>query len=91
MPRGHAGERLTISRHLLEGDALFVRHEGREVRLHPVDLLANAHARRARPHRTEPTPQAAPQKTAAALAFEAAFSPLVGPDGGYPEGEDDHD
>lgn len=91
VPRGHAGERLTISRHLLEGDALFVLHEGREVRLHPVDLLANAHARRARPHRTETTPQAAPQKTAAALAFEAAFSPLVGPDGGYPEGEDDHD
>ena len=91
VPRGHAGEHLPISRHLLEGDALFVRHEGREVQLHPVDLLANAHARRARPHRGEPTPQTAPPKTAATLAFEAAFSPLVGPDGGYPEGEDDHD
>jgi len=91
VPRGHAGERITISRRLLEGDALSVLHEGKEVRLHPVDLLANAQARRARPHRTETTPQAAPQKTAATLAFEAAFSPLVGPDGGYSEGEDDHD
>lgn len=91
VPRGHAGEHLTIHRHLLAGNALTVLHEGREVRLHPVDLLANAHARRARPHRSEPTPQATPPKTAATLAFEADFKPLVGPDGGYPEGEDDHD
>ena len=87
VPVGHAGERLTIQRHLLAGDALFVLHEGRQVQIHPVDLVANAHARRARPRSPESTP-VVPPKTAAALAFEADFPPLVGPDGGYPEGDD---
>lgn len=91
VPRGHARQRLTIHRHLLQDDALFVFHEGREVRLHTVDLAANAHTRRARPHKTKAVPQdTPPSKTAATLAFEGAFSPLVGSDGGYPEG-DDHD
>jgi hypothetical protein len=87
VPVGPAGERLTIQRHLLAGDALFVLHEGRQVQIHPVDLVANAHARRARPHSPESTP-VVPPKTAATLAFEADFPPLVGPDGGYPEGDD---
>lgn len=88
VPVGHAGQRLTLQRHILAGDALFVLHQGRQVQIHPVDLVANAHARRARPREPESTAPAAPPKTAASLAFQGDFPPLVGPDGGYPEGDD---
>lgn len=91
VPRGHAGERLLVHHQLLDRTVL-VQHEGRFVRLHPVDLAANAVARRARVG----TPQSAeipapgepgglpPARSAATLAFERDFGPLVGPDGGFP-------
>jgi putative transposase len=90
VPRGHAGERLLVHHQLLDG-AVLVQHEGRFVRLHPVDLAANAAARRARPR---PPPDASPApgqpggpppaRSAATLAFARDFGPLVGPDGGFP-------
>ncbi|MCU0691167.1 MAG: hypothetical protein MUF54_07195 [Polyangiaceae bacterium] len=88
VPRGHSGTDIDVYRHLLEGNALSVLHEGREVRLHKVDLTANAYARRARPRPPEPQPATAPT-TAAERGFQSHFPPLVGEDGGYPEGDDE--
>ncbi len=85
MPRGHAGTEIAVGRHLLTG-ALSVVHDGKLVTLAPVDLAANAVARRAVPPAPAPAPnddEAAP-RTAAQLAFARAFAPVVGPDGGFP-------
>ena len=90
VPRGHAGQRLLVHHQLLDG-AVLVQHEERFVRLHPVDLAANAVARRARvgtPPGDKPVPGEPggppPARSAATLAFERDFGPLVGPDGGFP-------
>jgi transposase InsO family protein len=82
VPRGYAGQRLTITRHLLQDDALSIVHHGRRVRLHPVDLTANAYDRRGRGP-AAPEPPSAPPRTAAQMAFDDHFAPLVDGDGGY--------
>jgi transposase InsO family protein len=88
VPRGHARSKITVTRHLLQQNRLSILHEGRVVFLHPVDLEANAYARRARLDARPPEP-AAPPTTAAHRAFQADFDPIVGPDGSYPKGDDD--
>jgi len=88
LPRGHARQRITVTRHLLQQNRLTILHEGHEVTVRPVDLEANAYDRRARPKCAPPEPSA-PPTTAAQRAFRADFDPIVGPDGSYPEG--DHD
>ncbi len=88
VPRGHAGTKISLSRHLLQANRLSILHEGRDVTLQPVDLEANAYARRARPDPSPPN-SATPPTTAAHRAFQADFDPIVGPDGSYPEGDDD--
>jgi hypothetical protein len=55
------------------------------LRIHPVDLAANAHARRASSHdvpeeTTHPLPP-----SAADLAYQRDFRPVVDPDGGFPD------
>lgn len=88
LPRGHARDRITLTRHLLQHNRLSILHEGRELTLRPVDLEANAYDRRARPETATPQPTA-PPTTAAQRAFRADFAPIVAPDGSYPEGEQD--
>ncbi len=82
VPRGHAGTRVDVYERFLDDDGLFVVHEGRWVRIHPVDLQANAVSGRARrsdaPETTGPLPP-----TSAELAYAKAFGPIVGPDGGF--------
>jgi hypothetical protein len=91
-PRGLARQRVLVHRRLLEGPDdiaprhLSVLHDGRLVRLHRVDLAANARARRGTP-RDEGADTVAPVKTAATVAFERDFAPLVGPDGGFTDKE----
>lgn len=87
VPRGYAGSRITVTRHLLDHDRLTIVHHGREVTLKPVDLTANAYARRAAKV-TEPDPQT-PVASAAAVAFEEDLGPIVSADGDFPKGEDD--
>ena len=92
VPIGHAGERITLHRHLLDGDRLSMIHRGHRVFLQGVDLTRNAFDRRA----SGSTPPSAPAptdppKTAADLAFSQDFESLVGPDGGFPEGDPDDD
>jgi hypothetical protein len=87
VPRGYAGTRVVLYRHLLEG-ALSLLHEERLLALAPVDLHANARAPRARPPR-KTTRDPVPAKTAAQLAFERELGPVVAPDGGFTEPQED--
>lgn len=79
MPRGHAGTSVVVYRHVLDA-TLSVLHEGEMVRLHPVDLAANAIARRGIP--AVPPEPATPPVTAAQIAFARDYAPLVDADGG---------
>lgn len=92
VPRGHAGQKLVVQRHVLDG-TVSIQHDGRLVQLHPVDRVANATAGRARGRNTteqEPTPILPP--TAAELMWRKDFAPVVGPDGGcLPQRPDDND
>ncbi len=82
LPRGHAGTKVQLWRRLLTGE-LLVLHDGRLVQLHPVDLARNATDRRARPAAPAPNDDQGTPQTAAKLAFDRDFGPVVGPDGGY--------
>ena len=84
-PRGLARHRVQVRREVLTGH-LSVLHDGRVVRLHPVDLAHNARDRRGLPE-PDDLPAGAPPKTAAALAFERDHRPVVGPDGGFTDTE----
>jgi transposase InsO family protein len=83
MPRGYAGQRVVVRERLLDGTLAFL-HQGRLMDLHPVDLAANAHARRAGRDAEEDVQHPLP-KSAADLAFERDFGPVLDPDGGLPE------
>lgn len=82
IPRGHAGEKLLVHRHLLD-NTLSVLHDGRLVDIHPVDLHANASARRARARARDNDTQNPLPPSAADLAFERDFLPVVDSDGGF--------
>jgi transposase InsO family protein len=96
VPRGHAGERATLYRRLLERteqqDALYIRHRGELVRLHPVDLAFNATSGRARPEKARRRHRpAVPAKSASTLDFEKTFRSMLEADGGYPDhGDNDN-
>jgi transposase InsO family protein len=93
VPRGHGGERLSIYRRLLERtseqDAVYIHHKGRMVRLHPVDLAFNATSGRARRHNNVNEVVPVPAKSASTLDFERTYRSMLGPDGGYPDTEED--
>ncbi len=82
MPFGYARQSITLIHKLLEGTIHFL-HQGRYMQLHPVDPIANARLRRARTHPPTEQPQSPPSKSAADMAFERTYKPLVGSDGGY--------
>lgn len=84
MPRGTAGRTVTLFQRVL-GDQVFVEHDGRRVRLHPVDAEANARsprARRADAAKADEAASSPPSGSAAELSFRERFPPLVGDDGG---------
>ncbi|MCP3980170.1 MAG: transposase [bacterium] len=81
LPKGHAGRIVMLRRRLLDGTIGFL-HDGRVIDLHHVDLAANARARRARPGEQDDQPEPMPRKSAADLAFEHDFGPVVSDDGG---------
>jgi len=80
MPRGYAGHTVLVRRRLLDGGIGFL-HEGKLIDLHPVDLAANARAARARVKSSDDPPKPMPKKSAADLAFQRDFGPVVGDDG----------
>ncbi len=81
VPRGHAGTRMLLHRHLLEGSLSLV-HDGALVRLAPLDVHANARDRRAKTPAPAPPAQALP-KGSAEMAFERDLRPIVDPEGGF--------
>jgi hypothetical protein len=84
-PMGLAREKVLVRRQLLTG-ALSVLHDGRLVTLHPVDLARNARDRRG-PRAARALPEQGPVKTAATLAYERDFAPVVDSDGGFSDKE----
>jgi len=77
VPRGHAGTSIEVRRHLLD-HRVSILHQGRIVHVHPVDLAANAEARRAAPGPATPeNEQREPPMTAASLSFERDFGPVL--------------
>jgi putative transposase len=82
VPRGHAGTQIQVYRRLLS-DELAIIHDGRRVTVHPVDLGRNAIDRRAQPAAPAPSDDEGAPMTAARLAFDRDFGPVVGPDGGF--------
>jgi transposase InsO family protein len=85
LPLGHAGREVALVRPVCQPDVLYLREDDRLVRLHPVDVTANAYSRRAAPAQTPQAP-VAPTATAASLRFNTAFPSLVDPAGNYPDG-----
>lgn len=88
-PRGLAGTSVSIWRQVLDG-TLQVLHpdgSGRLVRLQPVDLAANAQARRADPPQQPQEGHAIPAASAADRAYARDFRPVVGVDGGFSDPE----
>lgn len=88
VPRGHRGDRVQLHRHLLD-ETLSMIHDGRLVRLAPVDPVANATSGRAR-HSPAPEPAQHPlPPSAAELAWRRDLEPVVGCDGGFTDKHDE--
>ncbi len=83
VPRGLRLTWIVVRRNVLDG-TVSISHEGKLVRLHPVDLAANATAGRARGE-IDPEPERTPPVTAAAMAFLRDLGPVVTSDGGCPD------
>jgi transposase InsO family protein len=82
VPRGHAGSAILVYRCALR-KTVSIMHAGRLVCLHPVDLAANATARRTTgrpPEQDQGTPAI---RSAARLAFERDLSPVTDAEGGF--------
>jgi transposase InsO family protein len=88
VPRGLAGLKTTVYRQVLDG-TMRILFQGKLVKLLPVDLAANAHARRAGRLAPEDDLAAIPTKSAADLTFDRDFAPVVGPDGGFSDPHDE--
>jgi hypothetical protein len=86
-PRGIAQTKVEVIRHVLDGH-LCVQHHGRLIRLHEVDLAANATDRRGYAGDELPKPDEGVPTTAATLAFKRDHAPVTGPDGGFSNKED---
>jgi len=85
-PRGRAGDKVEVIRHVLDG-RLFVVHEAQVVQLHRLDLAANATERRGYPADHRPLDGEGIPTTAAADAFNRDMAPIVGSDGGFADEE----
>ena len=82
MPTGYACQTVGLIRKFLEKTIHF-NHGGRFIQLHHVDPIANSRSRRTHPKITPEEPQPNPRKSATDMAYERAYQPLTGPDGGY--------
>lgn len=82
VPRGLAGQRITVLRDVLDDTHVRLEHEGESIRLHPADLHANARARRGA-HSAEPPAQATAAPTSATRRVDSALAPITDPDGGF--------
>jgi len=82
MPLGYAGQIITVHKKLLERTVHFL-HQGRFIRLHPVDLEVNARSPRGqRPSSIPEADQRILPPSAADMAFDRDFGPVVDEEGG---------
>lgn len=81
LPFGHAGTMIMVHRNALD-DSISIIHEGRKVKLSPVDLHANARDKRSRSVREE-NPTGPLPKSSAQMAFEKDFKPVIDSDGNF--------
>jgi hypothetical protein len=86
-PAGGPNRRIQITHRLLD-NTYHVVCDGRLVRIHPVDLVANARAHRGRRKDDPGDPSSPPVKTAADLAFDRDFGSVVDDDGGLTDRPD---
>lgn len=84
MPSGYEGQRILLFRDLLS-EELFVFHQGRRVVLHPLDPVRNAYAKRGPRSFDSFEPASDPPTTAANIAFDSTFAPLVDDQGNFPD------
>jgi hypothetical protein len=86
VPRGLAGERIEVHRRAIEG-TLHILHDGRLIKLHPLDPVTNATSPRAKKqNHTEKVPRI---KTASAISYTRRFGCVLEADGGCPDKEDE--
>lgn len=89
VPRGLAGQKVQLFFHVLDRTLCLPdpAGTGRLLQLAPVDLAANARDRRGRDHEralhSNDDSRPVLPKSAADMAFDRDFSPMVGPDGGF--------
>ena len=93
-PPRSAASWVEVARHVLDG-RLWVLHQGRMVELAEVDTQANATEPRGSGTAPQPTDDDGEQlpATAAGIACANDLRPLVDPEGGYrdPQDDDQHD
>jgi putative transposase len=82
VPRGLAGQKITVRRDVLDPTHLRLDLDGSSVRLCPVDLHANANARRVA-GATPTTPPPTSCRTAATRTVERTLNPITDPEGGF--------
>lgn len=83
VPPGYAKQSIMVQRNVLD-QAVSIIHEGRLIRLAPVDLHANAISKRTKPESGDAEPCRDPQiKSSAQIIFEQDLKPIVDPDGGF--------
>ncbi len=81
--RGHAGGKVMVHRNVLDGSPAIV-HQGRLVRLEPLDVHKNATDKRARhPLQDKKDQHRVLTKGSAQMAFDHEMRPVVDPDGGF--------
>lgn len=91
MPRGYAGQRVLLRRRLLDRSSIGFVHQGKLIELAPVDLAGNARSPRTRGRGEHEGFEPMPPVTAAELAFQRDFGPVVDEGGGYELPFPDHD
>ena len=90
-PRRSAASWVEVARHVLDG-RLWVQHQGRMIELAEVDPHANATAPRGSGRAPQPTADEDGEElpaTAAGIAYANDLRPLVDPEGGYSDPQDD--
>ena len=66
-------------------------HHGRRVILHPVDPVRNAYSKRGARSIDSPKPSPPVPTTAAEMAFDSSFKPLVDDEGNFPDSKESDD
>jgi transposase InsO family protein len=90
-PQGRAGSCVRIAHRVLEGTYHVLAEGGALVRIHPVDLAANARSPRARQDADPHEDPRGALRTAADMAFERDMGTVLDEDGGVKDRGDDHD